>query len=207
MFVTIVLFISDLIIFPFSFDLSVLFFELPSSSYLLPTWMEVLFTEQNTQSERIPFLHSTFFLLRIGVEKYARETHMDWGIAKVGRVEWPACYIRTTKLGAERWFFLLLRILPWVGWSGVDEMERIDCYNTSSIDNLPSRMDRAMGDWIGWQQDTSLVWWWMIPDVFPFPTSRRDRMGWDKQHKIYLLMGSWWGCAVAVVVVMHACLE
>lgn len=104
-------------------------------------------------------------------------------------------------------FFLLLRILPWVGWSGVDEMERIDCYNTSSIDNFPSRMDRAMGDWIGWQQDTSLAWWWMIPDIFPFPTSRRDRMGWVKQHKIYLLMGSWWGCAVAAVVVMHACLE
>jgi len=50
------------------------------------------------------------------------------------RVEWPACYIKTTKLGAERLFFL--RIVPWVGWSGLEGMEWIDCYNTSSIDNF-----------------------------------------------------------------------
>merc|ERR1712144_191118 len=162
-FVSIVLFISDLITFPFSsFDLS-LFFTSSSSSYLLSSIIRwrweggpLLGTQHTKRANTIPAQH-IFSSANWGGKVRAR-THMDGELQWSGRrVEWPACYIKTTKLGAERLFFL--RIVPWVGRNGMDRLLQ------HLIDRqFPSRMDRAMGDWIGRQQDTSLIWWWKIPD-------------------------------------------
>lgn len=69
---------------------------------------------------------------------------------------------KNNKIGCRAIIFPPDRSLGWMEWTGRNGMDRLLQH---LIDRqFPSRMDRAMGDWIGRQQDTSLIWWWKIPD-------------------------------------------